>query len=77
MPTFHVTVLNEHFESENEHNCASVEEALKAALKGALDIATEQVASGKPFFAAEVTLKEGNKIQSRMVVSVGASPLKA
>lgn len=76
MPTYRVTVLNEHFESSEDHRCEHVEDAIKAALKGALDIATEQVASGKPFFGAEVTLSKGNEMLSQMVIAVGASSLK-
>ena len=45
-------------------------------LKSALDIAAEQVSAGKPFFGAEVALARGDERLSRMVVSVGAAPLK-
>jgi hypothetical protein len=76
MPTYHVTIVNEHFSSENKHECGDVTQAWKYAIKGALEIAAEQVSHGAPFFGAEVVLKEGRKPIGRYVVSVGASPLK-
>jgi hypothetical protein len=77
VPTFKISIVNEHFACANDHECADVEEAQKIAIKGALDIAGEQVSSGEPFFGAEVCVSEGSKTLSRMVVAVGASPLKA
>ena len=76
MPSFNVTVLNEHFVSEEKLQAADEQSALEAAIKSALDIAAEQVSAGKPFFGAEVSLARGEERLSRMVVSVGAAPLK-
>ena len=76
MPSFNVTVLNEHFVSKEKLQAADEPSALEAAIKSALDIAAEQVSAGKPFFGAEVTLARGEERLSRMVVSVGAAPLK-
>ena len=76
METYSVNVLNEHFVSEDEIQAKDEPAALKAALRSALAIATEQVAAGKPFFGAVVTLKREEETLSRMVVSVGAAQLK-
>ena len=76
MPTYQVSVVNEHFSSSNEHSCADEAAAWKHAISGALAIAAEQVSHGNPFFGAEVVLNEGKKQIGRYVVSVGASPLK-
>jgi len=52
MPKYHVSILNEHFTSDEELDSANMDDALKLALKGALDIASEHVSSGQPFFGA-------------------------
>ena len=77
MPKFQITVHNEDFTSCDDHDCATSDEALKEAIKSAILIATDHVASGQPFFGAEVSVAEGNKQLVRYVVAVGASRLKA
>jgi hypothetical protein len=76
MPRFQITVHNEDFTSSEEQECATPDEALKQALTSAIAIASEHVASGKPFFGAEVRLEDGNKEVVRYVVAIGASRLK-
>jgi len=76
MATYRISVINEHFSSSDEHECDDVVKAWQQALRGAIEIAAEQVSHGNPFFGAEVRLDEGNKRIGRYVVSVGASPLK-
>jgi hypothetical protein len=76
MATYRISVINEHFSSSNDHECDDVVKAWQQALRGAIEIAAEQVSHGSPFFGAEVRLDEGNKRIGRYVVSVGASPLK-
>ena len=76
MAIFQVTVINEHFSSSNEYHCEDVVAAWKHAIKGALDIASEEVSRGNAFFGAEVALHQGEKRVGRYVISVGASPLK-
>lgn len=76
MPTFNVTVINEDFTASDEHECQSQEVALKQAIKAAITIATDHVAAGKPYFAAEVLIEEDSKRIARYVIGVGASRLK-
>ena len=76
VPTFKISIINEHFASANEHHCPDMEAAQRHALKGALDIAEEQVLKGDAFFGAEITVSENGKNLSRMIVAVGMSPLK-
>jgi len=76
MPTFRVSIVNEHFAQSAEQQASDVVEAWQGALGAAIDIAKDQVSHGNPFFGAEVTLEEGNKQIGRYVVSVGATPLK-
>jgi len=76
MPTYRVTVVNEHFSQAGEHEAPDVVKAWQKAIGAAIAIAADQVSHGNPFFGAEVTLEEGNKQIGRYVVAVGATPLK-
>jgi hypothetical protein len=76
MPTYRVSIVNEHFSHSGDEEAPDVVKAWQKALASAIAIAAEQVSHGSPFFGAEVTLEEGNKTIGRYVVSVGASPLK-
>ena len=76
MPTFRITIVNEHFSQDAEQEAPDVIKAWQKALQSAITIAGDQVSHGNPFFGAEVTLEEGNKRVGRYVVSVGATPLK-
>jgi hypothetical protein len=76
MPTYRVTIVNEHFSQSGEQEAPDVVGAWQKAIAGAIAIAADQVSHGNPFFGAEVTVDEGNKRIGRYVVSVGATPLK-
>jgi hypothetical protein len=75
MPTYRVTIVNEHFSQAAEQEAPDVVSAWQKAIRGAVTIAADQVSHGNPFFGAEVTLEEGNKLVGRYVVAVGATPL--
>jgi len=75
MPTYRITIVNEHFHQSAEQKAADVIEAWQKAIGSAIAIAADQVSHGNPFFGAEVTLDEGNKRIGRYVVAVGATPL--
>ena len=76
MPDFTIIVVNEEFSSSDTHRCSNFESARKLAVSATLAIGAEQVAAGKPFFGAQVSVLEGKKLISRFVVCAGASPLK-
>ena len=76
MPTYQVTIVNEHFSSSEKQDSPDASKAWQAAIRSAITIAADQVAHGSPFFGAEVTVDQGNKRIGRYVVSVGATPLK-
>jgi hypothetical protein len=76
MPTYRVTVVNEHFSETGDQESPDVVKAWQSAIAGAIAIGQEQVSHGNPFFGAEVRLEEGNRLIGRYVVSVGATPLK-
>lgn len=77
MPTYEITVANEEFTASEDFDAASPEKARKQAIASALSIGADQVAGGKPYFGALVSLREGNKDLIQFVVSLGASPLKS
>ncbi|MES2120228.1 MAG: hypothetical protein V4513_06575 [Pseudomonadota bacterium] len=76
MPTYRLSIINEHFSQSGDHEASDPVDAWQKAIKAAVDIAKDQVSHGNPFFGAEVRLEEGNKLIGRYVVSVGATPLK-
>ena len=76
MPSYTITIVNEHFTQEGQHEAADNIAAWKEAISSAIGIAGEQVSHGNPFFGAEVTLAQGGEQLGRYVVSVGATPLK-
>jgi hypothetical protein len=76
MPTYSVTIINEHFSQSADEEARDIVEAWQRAIGSAIAIAGDQVSHGNPFFGAEVRLEEGNKQIGRYVVAVGVSPLK-
>jgi hypothetical protein len=76
MPTFRISIVNEHFSQEAEEEAPDHVQAWQHAIGAAIEIAKDQVSHGNPFFGAEVTLEKGNKQIGRYIVSVGATPLK-
>ena len=76
MPTYRVSIVNEHFSASEEQHFPEVVKAWQTALRSAITIAADQVSHGNPFFGAEVTLEEGDQRIGRYVVSVAAAPLK-
>jgi len=76
MPTFDITIVNEHFEQSAELEAPDVATAWQRAIESTITIAADQVTHGNPFFGAEVTLAKGSERIGRYVVSVGATPLK-
>jgi len=76
MPTYRVSIINEHFSQDGEQEAPDVVTAWQKALRATIEIAADEVSHGNPFFGAEVKLEEGNKQIGRYVVSVGATPLK-
>jgi hypothetical protein len=75
MPNFLIRVVNDEFIAENEEEHPSAEMATEQAIKGALSVGVDAIIAGKPFFAAEVIVAEGNARQ-RYAVAIGVSSLK-
>lgn len=76
MPSYTVTIVNEHFSQTGEQEAPDNAEVWKTAISSAIAIAADQVSHGNPFFGAEVTVAQGEEQIGRYLVSVGATPLK-
>ena len=76
MPLFNISVVNQTFETENEHELPTEEAARKQAIRGALEIGIEEVGESEQLFAAEVKVEHEGKKLARYFVSVGVSQLR-
>lgn len=76
MPTYQITIINEHFSQSGEQEASGPAEVWKKAIASAIAIAADQVSHGNPFFGAEITVEDGSERIGRYMVSVGATPLK-
>jgi hypothetical protein len=76
MPTSRIRITNKDFESSCEANASSPEGVREEALRAALHIGTDEICAGKPFFGAEVTIENEHGPGERLVIAIGASPLR-
>lgn len=76
MPPFRISVTNENFQTTNDHDFASLAAAIDHAIRGALNIGTDEIVGGKSYFGAEVTVKQDGAEGARFVVSAGVSALR-
>lgn len=76
MPLFNITVINQTFESCNEHDLPTEEDARADVIRGALQIGMSEAGPTNPLFAAEVRIGREGEQFARYVVSVGVSPLR-
>lgn len=76
MPVFQVRIINRDFDASNEIEANGPEAARSQAMKGALQIGTDEVLGGKPFFGAEVRINDGDNTVDRMVIAVGVTQLR-
>jgi hypothetical protein len=76
VPTFRIHVTNTDTEAISDVDRQTPDEARTEALKSALQIGVDEVCKGKPFFGAEVRIKNGPDVLERLVVAIGVSPLR-
>lgn len=74
--TFQIHIVNRDFRASNEISAPNFEAARRQAILAALQIGTEEVCRGSPFFGAEVGVEEGGELRERFLVSIGQSQLK-
>ena len=76
MNLYRIHITNEHFRQSNEGEHVDLEAALRTAMRGALQIGTDEICGGKNYFGADVTVALDGEILERRLVSVGATPVK-
>jgi len=76
MPASRIRITNKDFESSCEANASGPDDVRAEALRAALQIGSDEVCAGKPFFGAEITIEREQQIVERLVIAIGASPLR-
>lgn len=76
MPPFRIIVINESISAADDHELSTAEQAQREAIKAALQIGTEEILNGKPFFGAEAKVEHDGEVLKRYVVSIGVSSLQ-
>ena len=75
MSSYRIRLINSEFDSSDEADYASSEEALRSAIAGATRIAGESVAKGVPSSAVEIQIYDGPQLVDRHVVTVSMAGL--
>ena len=70
MAQYRIRLINSEFDSSDEAEYASSEEALRAAIAGATRIAGDSVARGEPSSAVEIQIYDGTELVDRHIVTV-------
>ena len=76
MAEFEIRIVNRDFDASNTVDAPDRKAARTEALKGALQIGTDEICAGKPFFAAEVIVSNPGDSAERLIVSIGMTPLR-
>jgi hypothetical protein len=76
MPIFQLHIVNSDFSSCGECDADDVRAAQKQGLKAALQMGTDEMCDGSPFFGAEVRVEADGEVKERFLVSMGQSPLQ-
>jgi hypothetical protein len=75
MPASRIRITNKDFESSSDANASGLEAVRAEALRAALQIGTDEVCSGKPFFGAEIAIENDESVE-RLIIAIGTSPLR-
>jgi hypothetical protein len=76
VPPFRIIIVNETTSAADDHDLSTAEQAQREAIKAALNIGTDEILNGKPFFGAEAKVEHAGEVVKRYVVSIGVSPLQ-
>ena len=76
VPAYRITINNENFSASEDIEVAGLAAARIEALRGALNIGTDQVCQGKVFFGAEISIQENDGTPLRLMVAIGTTPLQ-
>lgn len=76
MPTYRVTIVNRDFTASEDIEVSGADTARTQALRGALNIGTDEICQGKMFFGAEISVQGDGGNSERMMVAIGTTPLR-
>lgn len=76
MPTYRICIVNRDFTASEDIEASGADTARTEALRGALNIGTDEICEGKMFFGAEITIQGNGGNPERMMVAIGTTPLR-
>ena len=76
MPSYCITIINRDFRASESIEAASQDAARGEALRGALNIGTDEICEGKMFFGADISIEGAGGTAERLMVAIGASHLR-
>lgn len=76
MPSYRICIVNKDFTASEDIDAPNAAAARTEALRGALNIGTDEVCEGKMFFGAEISVQGDGGNPERMMVAIGTSPLR-
>lgn len=76
MPTYRISIVNRDFTATEDIEAADANAARRQALRGALNIGTDEVCDGKSFFGAEITIQADRAAPERLMLAIGTSSLR-
>ena len=76
VPAYRITIVNKDFTASEDVEAAGSDVARTEALRGALNIGTDEICEGKMFFGAEITIQGDGKAPEWLMVAIGASSLR-
>ena len=76
VPTFRTRIINKDFAAASDVELPSAEKALNQALTAALEIGSDEIKKGQPFFGAEIIVERDGERVNRLVIAIGVSPLQ-
>jgi len=77
MAGYRITIINRDFRASEDVEASSLDAARTEALRGALNIGTDEICEGKMFFGAEISIQGDGHEPERLMVAIGTSPLSA
>lgn len=76
MPAYHVTIVNRDFTASEDIDASAADTARTEALRGALNIGTDEICAGKMFFGAEISIQGDGEAPERLLVAIGTTSLR-
>ena len=76
MPSYRICIVNHDFSASEDIDAPDAAAARRQALRGALNIGTDEVCDGKTFFGAEISIEADDANPERLMIAIGTSRLR-